>query len=210
MTDTKTGEPLIGEWDHADEVKDGVGYETWKSVMAGVNANRLHRGMKRVEEKAPPAAERRTRLYLLSGVLRCGRTNDFDEVCFSKLTGNKATGRNAKYGDYYRCGDANCKGVGRRVTPVDKHLEELTLGYLDRHFSGTKVKVVPWRGKEKLAGLRKQLRDITKEVGPNGTQGEARNHRAGRHIRRRAAGPGRCQRQGSIRSRLAQGLVAQW
>ncbi|WP_078657958.1 recombinase family protein [Streptomyces rimosus] len=164
VTDRTTGEPVIGEWDHADEEIDGVGYETWKSIMAGVKANRMHRGMKRDEEAQQTEEELRTRTYLYSGTLRCGRINDFEEICYSKLSGNKATGKNAKYGDYYRCGDVNCKGVGRRVAPVDEFLEGLTLAYLDKHFVGTKVKTIPWRGKEKLANLRKQRRDIKDSV----------------------------------------------
>ncbi|MFI7093371.1 recombinase family protein [Streptomyces lydicus] len=160
VTDAATGKPVIGEWDHADEQQDGVSYETWKSIMAGVNAGRLHRGMRREMGATPPTNPLRTRPYLSSGVLRCGRINDFDEICNSKLTGNKASGRNAKYGDYYRCGDPNCKGIGRRVAPVDAHLEELTLAYLDRHFFGTKADNAPWRGRELLAGLRKQRRAV--------------------------------------------------
>ncbi|UKY52047.1 recombinase family protein [Streptomyces inhibens] len=163
VTDSNTGEPVIGEWDHAKK-EDGVTYEMWQSIMTGVNANRLHRGMQRGEAETQPTGEFRTRAYLFSGVLRCGRINDLGETCYAKLTGNKATGKNAKYGDYYRCGDANCRGIGRRVVPVDEFLEGLTLAYLDKHFSGTKVKTIPWRGKEKLAGLRKQRRDIKESV----------------------------------------------
>ncbi|MEU1816450.1 recombinase family protein [Streptomyces roseifaciens] len=159
----EAGEPVIGEWDHARE-EDGCTYEMWKSIMADVRANRLHRGMKTVESVTPPTEELRTRSYKFSGFLRCGRINDLDEVCYSKLSGNKAAGRNAKYGDYYRCGDPNCKGVSRRVAPVDKYLEGLVLAYLDKHFSDTTPKVVPWRGTGKLESLRKQRKSIKDSV----------------------------------------------
>ncbi|AVZ73871.1 hypothetical protein SLUN_18500 [Streptomyces lunaelactis] len=168
VTDPRTGEPVIGDWEHADEEIDGVTYEMWKCIMTGVQANRLHRGMKQAEG-ARSEGELRTRTYLFSGYLRCGRLNDFEEVCCSQLSGNKATGRNAKYGDYYRCGDANCKGIGRRVAPVDEYLEGLVLAYLDRHFAGTKSRTIPWRGKAKLAHLCKQRRDVEDSV----TSGEA-------------------------------------
>ncbi|MER5614677.1 recombinase family protein [Streptomyces sp. NPDC002215] len=164
VTDRKVGDPVIGDWDHATEETDGVGYEMWKSIMTGVKANRLHRGMRRDAEVPHPEDQLRTRGYMFSGTLRCGRINDFEEVCYSRLSGNKASGKNAKYGDYYRCGDANCKGVGRRVAPVDQYLEELLLAYLDRHFTGTKVEMIPWRGKDKIATLRKQRRDIKNSV----------------------------------------------
>ncbi|MFC8825089.1 recombinase family protein [Streptomyces sp. NPDC057137] len=147
LMNAETGEPVIGEWDHAEE-SDGCTYEMWRSIMVGVQANRLHRGMKK-KETGRPAAEgmrTRTRGYLFSGFLRCGRLNDFDEIYYSKLSGNKASGRNAKYGDYYRCGDPNCKGVGRRVAPVDQYLEGLALAYLDEEFADIEVKVIPWRG----------------------------------------------------------------
>ncbi|MFF3406817.1 recombinase family protein [Streptomyces sp. NPDC002742] len=158
-----TGEPTLGKWEYAEPDVDQVSYETWKQIMAGVNANRLHRGMVNPATSGAPRGENtRVGKYLFSGILRCGRINDLDEVCYSKLSGNKAGGKNAKYGDYYRCGDANCKGVGRRVAPVDEFLEELVLSYLDKHFSGTKPRTAPWRGQEKLDGLvaqRKKIKD---------------------------------------------------
>ncbi|MCX5411143.1 recombinase family protein [Streptomyces sp. NBC_00059] len=162
LTNDQTGEPVIGEWDHARE-SDKCTYAMWKSIMAGVQSNRLHRGMRK-GEGAQQAAEVRTRGYLFSGYLRCGRRNDFDEICHSKLSGNRATGKNAKYGDYYRCGDPNCRGVGRRVAPVDSYLEGLALAYLETHFAGTPVQVSPWRGESKLAGLRGQWKDIQDSV----------------------------------------------
>ncbi|MFF4802734.1 recombinase family protein [Streptomyces sp. NPDC001351] len=165
VTDPDTGEPRLGKWEYADPEVDGVGYETWKQIMAGVNANRLHRGMANTATSEASGGEpSRVGKYLFSGILRCGRINDLDEVCYSKLNGNKASGKNAKYGDYYRCGDANCKGVGRRVAPVDEFLEELVLSYLDKHFSGTKPRTAPWRGKEKLDGLIIQRRKIKGSV----------------------------------------------
>lgn len=168
LMNAETGEPVIGEWDHARE-SDECTYEMWKSIMAGVQSNRLHRGMKKSESGQQPAEAMRTRGYLFSGYLRCGRLNDFNEICYSKLSGNKATGKNAKYGDCYRCGDPNCKGVGRRVAPVDSYLEGLALAYLGKRFAGTTPQVTPWHGKAKLASLRKQRKDIKDSV----TTGEA-------------------------------------
>lgn len=163
VQDPNTGEPKLGKWEYADPEVDEVDYETWKQIMADVRANRLHRGMTNPHTAETTEGETtRVGKYLFSGILRCGRINDLDEVCYSKLNGNKATGKNAKYGDYYRCGDANCKGVGRRVAPVDSFLEELVLAYLDKHFSGTKPEIMPWRGKGKLSDLiaqRKKVKD---------------------------------------------------
>ncbi|MGI5196970.1 recombinase family protein [Streptomyces sp. CA-288835] len=169
VTNTETGEPVIGKWDHFDprpeeEGGDGVGYETWKLIMAGVEANRLHRGMKKAPASEGAEEKLRTGSYKFSGVLRCGRINELGETCYSKLSGNKASGVNAKYGDYYRCGDPNCKGLGRRVAPVDEFLEELMLSYLDKHFSGTKPTVVPWRGQDKLKALIQQRKAIKASV----------------------------------------------
>ncbi|MET9384709.1 hypothetical protein ABZY09_27480 [Streptomyces sp. NPDC002928] len=165
IKDLDTGDPKLGKWEYADPEVDQVSYETWRLIMSGVSASRLHRGMMK-----PPTVEAsggetlRVGKYLFSGILRCGRINDLDEVCYSKLSGNKATGKNAKYGDYYRCGDANCKGVGRRVAPVDKFLQELVLSYLDKHFAGTEPRTIPWRGNEKLAGLIVQRKKIKESV----------------------------------------------
>ncbi|MGB8938873.1 MAG: recombinase family protein [Streptomyces sp.] len=168
VMDPKTDEPKIGEWEHASE-EDECTYEMWKSIMSDVNAKRLHRGM-RVEANPQKASEQlRSRVYHYSGVLRCGRISDLEEVCYEKLSGNKASGKNAKYGDYYRCGSPNCRGVGRRVAPVDKYLTGLLLAYLDKHFAGTPVKMTPWRGAEKLANLRRQRKEIKHSV----SEGEA-------------------------------------
>ncbi|MFE9768942.1 recombinase family protein [Streptomyces sp. NPDC005808] len=171
VADAQTGEPTIGDWEHADSEVDGIGYEAWKGIMAGVQANRLHRGMQKAPSSAAAGGSEalRSRTYLFSGALRCGRINNLDEVCYSKLSGNKASGKNAKYGDYYRCGDANCKGVGRRVAPVDEFLEELMLSYLDKNFTGTEVRT-PWRGAEKLTSLIRQRKDIKTSVADGETE----------------------------------------
>ncbi|MEU6199460.1 hypothetical protein [Streptomyces sp. NPDC047061] len=158
-------EPTLGKWEHAHPEVDQVGYETWKQIMAGVNANRLHRGMKNPDTgEAARGENTRVGKYLFSGILRCGRINELGEVCYSKLNGNKATGKNAKYGDYYRCGDASCKGVGRRVAMVDKFLEDLVLSYLDENFSGIKPQTARWRGEGKLGGLISQRMKIKDSV----------------------------------------------
>ncbi|MEU3461604.1 recombinase family protein [Streptomyces sp. NPDC006733] len=161
--EAETGEPVIGEWDHVRD-SDECTYEMWQQIMAGVRANRLHRGMTTGADVRSLPKEPRTRGYLFSGFLRCGRINDFDEVCYAKLNGNRSTGKNAKYGNYYRCGDPNCKGIGRRVAAVDAYLEGLALAYLDRRFAGTEVTVTPWRGKAKLARLRKQSDDMRESL----------------------------------------------
>ncbi|MEF3112445.1 recombinase family protein [Streptomyces chrestomyceticus] len=164
VMDSATDNPVIGKWDHATKESDGVDYETWKTIMTGVKANRLHRGMQQSASDSQNTEQLRTRKYKYSGILRCGRINDFEETCYAKLSGNPGTGRNAKYGDYYRCGDPNCKGVGRRVAPVDTYLEGLLLAYMDKHFAGTKVQTTPWRGQDKLATLRKQRKSVKESV----------------------------------------------
>ncbi|WP_189876592.1 recombinase family protein [Streptomyces bluensis] len=132
------GNHKIGAWDHSDprpeeEGGHGIGYETWKQIMAGVKSSALHRGMKKSPAVEATGAEvLRVGKYLFSGTLRCGRINLAGELCYSKIVGNAASGKNAKYGDYYRCNDPNCKGVGRRVAAVDEYLEELVLSYLDK------------------------------------------------------------------------------
>ncbi|MEW2397892.1 recombinase family protein [Streptomyces sp. NPDC046862] len=164
------GRPKIGAWEHADlrpeeEGGDGIGYETWKQIMAAVKSHSLHRGMKKPLAVAAEAAEVfRVGKYLFSGTLRCGRMNLAGEPCYSKMVGNAASGKNAKYGDYYRCNDPNCKGVGRRVGAVDAYLEGLVLADLDKRFKGTKPKTTPYRGAAKLARLRDQRMKIEDSV----------------------------------------------
>ncbi|WP_406060492.1 recombinase family protein [Streptomyces sp. NBC_01077] len=164
VKDPETGEPVIGRWDHADETRDGVGYGTWIGIMNEVRAGRARRGLDQGGDAPPAAATTAPRSYLLSGVLRCGRLNDLGQVCRSRLCGNRATGRNAKYGDYYRCGDPNCKGVGRRAAPVDEFLEGLVLDHLGEHFTGGAPEPAAWRGEGKLAELRRARGGIASSV----------------------------------------------
>lgn len=154
VRDPATGEPVIGRWDHADEARDGVGCATWIGIMNEVRAGRARRGLALGRAAAPEAIARAPRVYLFSGVLRCGRLNDLGQICRSRLCGNRATGRNAKYGDYYRCGDPNCRGVGRRVAPVDAFLEGLVIGHLEEHATDGAPHTAAWRGEEKPAELR--------------------------------------------------------
>ncbi|MFD3996992.1 recombinase family protein [Streptomyces sp. NPDC058583] len=160
VRDPSTGEPVIGRWDHADETRDGVGYGTWIGIMNEVRAGRARRGLALGDAAAPAAIAATPRVYLFSGVLRCGRLNDLGQTCRSRLCGNRATGRNAKYGDYYRCGDPNCRGVGRRVASVDEFLEGLVIGHLDEHVTDGAPDTAAWRGEGKLAELRAARRGI--------------------------------------------------
>ncbi|MEU9865981.1 recombinase family protein [Streptomyces sp. NPDC047971] len=187
VVDPITAEPVIGEWDHADEETHGVGYEAWKSIMAGVGAKRPLRGLRQVGNAPRSMEAMRGPSYLFSGVLRCGRINDAQEVCHAKLAGNRATGRNAKYGDYYRCGDANCRGIGRKVASVDAYLEGLMLAYLDERFAGTEADGTPWRGDAVLANLRRQRRDIQECVDSGGVDRSRARHRMARLDRNIAA-----------------------
>ncbi|MEU9297763.1 recombinase family protein [Streptomyces sp. NPDC048266] len=164
VKNSETGEPVLGRWDHADEARDGVGYETWIGIMDEVWAGRARRGLVQGGGMPPTAAAAPPRSYLFSGVLRCGRLNDLGEVCRSRLCGNRGTGKNAKYGDYYRCSDPNCKGVGRRVAPVDEFLEGLVLGRLQERFGGEQPESVAWHGEGKLAELRRARCGIESSV----------------------------------------------
>ncbi|MFJ6105544.1 recombinase family protein [Streptomyces sp. NPDC092359] len=156
VVDEETGEPITGAWETPEEIT----YEKWLVIMQGVEANRLHRGMVPAKEKKAQD-EPRGKRYKYSGFLRCGRYNELDEVCYSKLNGNKGSGNNK---DHYRCGDPNCKGISRQSEAVDIYLEGLTLAYLDKHFTGTIAVSVPWRGKEKLKSLQSQRKAVKNSV----------------------------------------------
>ncbi|GLF99784.1 recombinase family protein [Streptomyces yaizuensis] len=156
IVDEETGDPITGSWETPEEIT----YEKWLVVMAGVEANRLHRGMSQ-PKRNPTEDDRRGRRYKYSGFLRCGRDNELDETCYSKMTGNKGSGKNK---DHYRCGDANCKGISRQAEAVDTYLDGLTLAYLEKHFAGTVAIPIPWRGKEKLKALKVQRKSVKDSV----------------------------------------------
>ncbi|MEU3880092.1 recombinase family protein [Streptomyces californicus] len=163
IKDPRTGNPMIGDWEHATEEKDGVGYETWALIMAGIKSSPLHSGMK---DKDPKEKEEqpRTRSYLWSGYTKCGRINELGEPCLSGLNGNKQSGKNAKYGDIYRCGDPSCKGIARRAAPVDAYLTGLLMAYMDKHFSGTEEKTAPWPDADNLENLVTQRSNIKRSL----------------------------------------------
>ncbi|MCB8907825.1 hypothetical protein ACFRFO_22135 [Streptomyces sp. NPDC056664] len=185
VRDPATGEPVIGRWDHADETRDGVGYGTWIGIMNEVRAGRARRGLAREDAAAPAAIAVAPRVYLFSGVSRCGRLNDLGQICRSRLCGNRATGRNAKYGDHYRCADPNCRGVGRRTAPVDEFLEGLVIGHLEEHVTGGAPDTAAWRGEGKPAELCAARRGIESSlVSGEVARGDVRDLlvRLGRHI----------------------------
>ncbi|MFF3687831.1 recombinase family protein [Streptomyces sp. NPDC002187] len=102
----ETGEPAIGDWDRAESA-DECTYEMWQKIVTGTRVKSVQQRMTPGHGNQPSGRATRTEKCKFSGYLLCGRINELGEVCFSKLSGNKATGRNAKYGAYYRCGDPN-------------------------------------------------------------------------------------------------------
>lgn len=170
ILDPRTDEPVIGAWEHATVEKEGVGYETWLTIMASVQSKNMHRGMKKTSSQDKSKEPIRTRSYLWSGYTKCGRLNKLDEPCFSGLVGNKSSGKNEKYGDIYRCDDVNCKGIGRRSEPVDEYLTGLLLAYMDKYFSGTEEKIVPWSRAADLSKAVKQRRDIKQSIADGTTE----------------------------------------
>ncbi|MBL7488387.1 recombinase family protein [Frankia sp. AgB1.9] len=96
---------------------------------------------------------RRRRVYLLSGILRCGK-------CGQKLYGSKSTSYACGY--MYWCVDdrthIECSGVYGAGRPIDDLVTELVLAYLADHRVSLGEKV--WPGNGELASLETRIGEL--------------------------------------------------
>ncbi|MFG2195833.1 recombinase family protein [Streptomyces sp. NPDC048639] len=156
VRDQETGQPLVGTWETIatpDEWRSVLGrytsyYKVDPRTLKG-DPSRGTRGTRRKEVT-------RTRKYLLSGCLRCGRVDMSRKTCGSAMVGNPKSAR-TPHGSY-ACNSSNCQGVARRMDLVDEAIEKLVLNVLAQRFSATEPQSEEWHGQSTLDSLRERKR----------------------------------------------------
>ena len=136
------GNPVRGQWDPI------LSDEQWEAVVATVGAStRSGRGTN-------------ARVYLLSGVLRCGR-------CGARMRALKPPKSRPDQTFHYTCeskGNGGCSGVGINGPRTDEHIAELVIQMYEREAAerGQVADPGPWPKQAELDELRRDIRDLTR------------------------------------------------
>jgi len=111
------GRYMMGNW------KPVLSVDEWKALVAESEARR----------KGQTFSARGTRKYLLTGLLRCGRTHDNGVVCNRSMAGFKYKNKAGTVSYGYRCPDkirGGCGGIQRSMPKLDKLIEDLLFAHL--------------------------------------------------------------------------------
>jgi site-specific DNA recombinase len=140
------GNPVIGQWEPILTVQE------WETLTALIGA----RG---VSERG-----KNSRIYLLTGILRCGR-----DGCNKKLRAYKAQQRDNKTDGYFYYGcpsksAGGCGGVSISGPPTDRLVEALVINKFEEEAakrSGESQEEQAWDGEQRLAEVSQSIRDMT-------------------------------------------------
>jgi site-specific DNA recombinase len=111
------GRYLMGNWQPVFSVDE------WKALVAESEGRR----------KGQAFSARGTRKYLLTGLLRCGRTHDNGVVCNRSMAGFKYRNKSGTICYGYRCPDkiqGGCGVLQRSMPKLDKLIEDLLFAHL--------------------------------------------------------------------------------
>ncbi|MFI6496186.1 recombinase family protein [Nonomuraea typhae] len=156
----ENGEPLNGNWDRAGTAKQ------YQAVMERIRLARAQKGLP-VEGDAdfsPGSPATRTRKYLFSGFLRCGRELADGRICDQKWSGHVGRpGEKRKY-DCHRRGNGYGCGSRRDGESVDAHLTELVLRrYEEMEARQLEAEPEAWEGIEELAEAREEVAELLRQ-----------------------------------------------
>lgn len=129
------GEPVMGQWTEIITIKE------WETLMGIIGYQKI------------PERGKNSRVYMLSGILRCGR-----DGCNAKLRAVKAPKRNKTPGMfYYQCpalSAGGCGGVGISGPPVDELIKQAVIAKYEYEATRNSVRPnpteEPWEGEELL------------------------------------------------------------
>ncbi|MBB3662602.1 hypothetical protein FB384_001506 [Prauserella sediminis] len=140
-------------------------HERWLAVDAIFHPRAGHRVDRDGEPTEALPVDHREHRYLLSGILRCGKTKPDGTVCNAQL---RVTRQRDCEQHIYACatkGRGGCGGLGRRGDKVDEYITELVLAKLEQRQAVAKDSG-PWakeaereRVESKLATLTDQWKD---------------------------------------------------
>jgi hypothetical protein len=145
------GEPVVGRWDAP------ASPDQWRAVRERIRIAGAQRGIDiEAAERVPGSPATRSRRYLFSGFLRCGRQLEDGTICGGSMAGNRRKNRDGSTGFVYRCladGKTACGRTARQGDAVDRYLQELVLQRLDAARVDTPAGPEPWSGADLLAKL---------------------------------------------------------
>lgn len=154
------GNPVVGKWHHPATPAQ------WEAIVKRIHQQRAQKGLS-VEnvDHSPGSPSTRTRKYLFSTFLRCGRTVAHRGICNNKLNGKPYS--YGAPGDFlYGCtprGRGECGGLGRNGPKVDEYLTELVLQRHDEMLNDRPIPVEKWDKEAELAQWENKCARLTKE-----------------------------------------------
>lgn len=160
IRDRGTGEPVIGKWETICTPQE------WEKLILDcpVFFNPFGDSKKSPTGRGRSAGQRKrtkkefadeTRKYLSSGILRCGRKNEFGETCYGRMNGSVG-----KRQALYKCNSPSCGRLGRRMDLVDKTVEEITIKVLLQRHANQEPEHSDWYGAKTLEKLQKTKAEL--------------------------------------------------
>jgi Recombinase zinc beta ribbon domain len=161
------GDPVVGRWESI------IDPATWRAIDA-IMAERKGRivGPDGANGNVLPVdfAEHR---YLLSGILRCGKSKDTGAACNAPMRARRFGGDSEKY--HYVCppkSQGGCSGIGRHGPRVDEYISEAVLAKLEERSMRVLEGAGEWPGAEQLAACQRQLDELGQEWRAGGMSNE--------------------------------------
>ncbi len=144
------GNPVVGTWTPI------VSPERWLAVHAIIEARRGMATDKHGVASHPLPQDFRDHKYLLTGILRCGRTRADGSVCGARL---RVVQNQNCVQHIYACPPkthGGCAGVGRRGDKVDGYITEAVLAKLEER-AALPTREDSWSGEPELQRLEVKL-----------------------------------------------------
>ncbi|MBT2467056.1 recombinase family protein [Streptomyces sp. ISL-66] len=155
VTDPKTGEPVVGNWETVCTPEEWLllvkRCPVWFNPDGETASSRFRDKVLREGKKNFREIAEDTRRFFLTNIARCGYVDDGGNMCLAKMKGNGPSGSNKQ--DRYRCGDPRCNKVSRRADYTDKAVEALVVKVLKAQFAAMRPDEKKWYGEETLAAL---------------------------------------------------------
>jgi site-specific DNA recombinase len=140
------GEPVVGQWEPV------ISVEEWEGLTEIVGRNHKH------------DLDYNSRIYLLTGILRCGKGD-----CGTPLRANKIrqSVKERRIGVYtYSCpgrADGGCGGISINGQHTDRYIVDAVIAKYEREalVQDAKVASEPWPRQAELADVQQNIRDLT-------------------------------------------------
>lgn len=160
IRDRETGEPVIGKWETICTPDE------WEKLVhdCPVFFNPFGENKKSPTGQDRPVGQRKqtkkefadqSRKHLSSGVLRCGRENEFGETCYGRMNGSVG-----KRQSIYKCSSPSCGRLARRMDLVDKTVEKIVIKVLLKQYATKEPEHKEWYGEKTLSALRKTKAEL--------------------------------------------------